>query len=133
MLNRVQLFGYFGHDPELKIDKTGKQYTTFFLLVPRKVKVGNRRIYDDLKVKAWKSTAENVCKFFSKGSGAIVDGALRTQKNEETKTKEIYVNAEYVISPVENRWGESALGTLSKISYEELIEGEEGSLNGPDL
>ena len=85
MINRVVLMGRLVADPELKTTNTGISVTSFRIAVDRNyVKAGEQRQADFFDIVAWRSSAEFVCRNFSKGSLIAVDGQLQS-RNYQTK------------------------------------------------
>ena len=81
MLNRVVLMGRLVADPELKTTNTGISVTSFRIAVDRSyVKAGEQRQADFFDIVAWRSSAEFVCRHFTKGSLIAVDGQLQTRQ-----------------------------------------------------
>lgn len=81
MLNRVILMGRLVADPELKTTNTGISVTSFRIAVDRSyVKAGAERETDFFDIVAWRSSAEFVCRNFSKGSLIAVDGQLQSRQ-----------------------------------------------------
>lgn len=81
MLNRVILMGRLVADPELKTTNTGISVTSFRIAVDRSyVRAGGERQADFFDIVAWRSTAEFVCRNFSKGSLIAVDGQLQSRQ-----------------------------------------------------
>ena len=81
MINRVILMGRLVADPELKTTNSGVSVTSFRIAVDRNyVKNGEQRQADFFDIVAWRSSAEFVCKHFTKGSLIAVDGQLQTRQ-----------------------------------------------------
>lgn len=81
MLNRVVLMGRLVGDPELKTTQSGVSVTSFRIAVDRSyVKAGAEREVDFFDIVAWRSSAEFVCRNFSKGSLIAVDGQLQSRQ-----------------------------------------------------
>ena len=81
MLNRVVLMGRLVADPELKTTNTGISVTSFRIAVDRSyVKAGAERQADFFDIVAWRSSAEFVCRNFSKGSLIAIDGQLQSRQ-----------------------------------------------------
>lgn len=81
MINRVILMGRLVADPELKTTNTGVSVTSFRVAVDRNyVKAGAERQADFFDIVAWRSAAEFVCRYFSKGSLIAVDGQLQSRQ-----------------------------------------------------
>lgn len=79
MLNKVFLQGRLVVDPELRNTPSGVAVATFRIAVDRdfKNKQTGEKETDFVTVVAWRSTAEFVSKYFSKGRMAIVEGRLQ--------------------------------------------------------
>ncbi|MBQ3265344.1 MAG: single-stranded DNA-binding protein [Ruminococcus sp.] len=81
MINRVVLMGRLVADPELKTTNTGISVTSFRIAVDRSyVKAGAERQADFFDIVAWRSSAEFVCRNFSKGSLIAIDGQLQSRQ-----------------------------------------------------
>ena len=79
MLNRIILMGRLTRDPELRHTQTGTPVASFSLAVDRdfKDKTTGEKSTDFIDVVAWRSTAEFVSKYFTKGRMAVVEGRLQ--------------------------------------------------------
>lgn len=79
-MNKVILKGRLTADPELRQTQSGISSCRFTLAVDRKFadKSTGERQADFVSCTAWRSTAEFVSRYFTKGSMIIVEGALRT-------------------------------------------------------
>ena len=78
MLNKIFLMGRLTRDPELRRTASGTAVTSFSLAVDRDFKSQNgEKETDFIDVVAWRSTAEFVSKYFTKGRMAVVDGRLQ--------------------------------------------------------
>lgn len=75
MLNYIVLQGRFCKDPELRRTQSGTAVASFTLAVSRDFSDKDKT--DFIDVVAWKSTAEFVSKYFSKGRTAVVSGRLQ--------------------------------------------------------
>lgn len=103
-LNRVQLIGRLGKDPESKFTPTGKKVTTFSLAVSerRKDKNGESREFTEwVNIEAWEGLGEVCQQYLHKGSLVFVEGKLKTTKydqNGETKyfTKVVIQKLEFL-------------------------------------
>ncbi len=84
-LNRAQIIGYLGRDPEARYTSTGKPYTTFSVAVSRrwKDKDGNAKEDTDwFNIEAWGKLGEICQKYLSKGRLVYLEGPLRTDRYE---------------------------------------------------
>ena len=78
MLNRVIIMGRLTRDPELRRTQSGTAVTSFSLAVDRDFKSqSGEKETDFIDVVAWRSTAEFVAKYFTKGRMAVVEGRLQ--------------------------------------------------------
>lgn len=101
MLNKIIIMGRFTKDPELKRTSNGNAVTSFTLAVERDFKEpdGSKKV-DFIDVVAWRNTAEFICKYWSKGKSAVVEGKLQIRnwddqdgnrhRNAEVKVENIY-------------------------------------------
>ena len=80
MLNVVALEGRFVADPELKQTTSGLSVTSFRLACDRSYcKQGQERQTDWIDCVAWRSNAEFICKYFSKGQLTAIEGSIQTR------------------------------------------------------
>ena len=78
MLNKIILMGRLTRDPELRRTGTGTAVTSFSLAVDRDFKSqSGEKETDFIDIVAWRSTAEFVSKYFTKGRIAVVEGRLQ--------------------------------------------------------
>ena len=79
MLNHIVLMGRLTRDPELRHTGSGIAVASFSLAVDRDFgsrETGERET-DFIDIVAWRSTAEFVSKYFTKGRMAVVSGRLQ--------------------------------------------------------
>lgn len=79
MLNHITLMGRLVADPELRTTPSGVAVATFRIAVDRdfKNKQTGEKETDFVTIVAWRSTAEFVSRYFTKGRMAVVDGRLQ--------------------------------------------------------
>ena len=79
MLNHIVLMGRLTRDPELRYTQSQIPVASFSLAVERDYgnRDGGERQTDFIDIVAWRSTAEFVSKYFTKGSMAAVSGRLQ--------------------------------------------------------
>jgi single-strand DNA-binding protein len=85
-LNRVQLIGRLGKDPETRFTPTGKKVATFSLAVDRRWKGSDGTVKQDtdwFNVEAWGSLGETCQKILRKGQLIFLEGRLKTDRYEE--------------------------------------------------
>ena len=125
-LNRVCIAGRLTADPEQRKTTGGDPVANFSIAVDRdyKDKDGNKLV-DFLDVVTFKKTAEIVCKFFKKGSSAIVEGKLqaRSWKDKDgNNRKTVEVVADHVYFG-DSKKSENTAAPAG--GYVEMVEGEE--------
>lgn len=84
-LNRVQLIGYLGRDPETRYTPTGKKVTHFSLAVTQRWKSGGetKEYTEWINIEAWGRLGEICDQYLKKGSLVYLEGRLKTDKYEE--------------------------------------------------
>lgn len=91
-LNRVQLIGYLGRDPESKFTPTGKKVCHFSMGVTQRWKAaGELKEYTDwFNIEAWGRLGEISQEYLKKGSLVFVEGRLKTDKYEDKGETKYY-------------------------------------------
>ena len=85
-LNRVQLIGRLGRDPESKFTPTGKKVTTFSIAISNRWKDRNGEMKEStewVNIEAWERLGEVCQEYLHKGSLVFLEGRLKTEKYEE--------------------------------------------------
>jgi single-strand DNA-binding protein len=85
-LNRVQLIGRLGRDPESKFTPTGKKVAHFSIAVSNRWKSleGEMRESTEwVNVEAWERLGETCQEYLQKGSLVYIEGRLKTDKYED--------------------------------------------------
>lgn len=82
-MNKVILLGRLTRDPELKTTQSGLPVAGFTLAVNRPVRAGQERKADFIDCVAWRTTAEFVSKYFSKGQQVAIEGQLQVRDWED--------------------------------------------------
>ncbi len=84
-LNRVQLIGRLGKDPESRSTPTGKKVAHFSLAVSQRWKSGegDKEYTEWVNVEAWERLGEVCQQYLHKGSLVFVEGRLKTDKYED--------------------------------------------------
>ena len=81
MLNRVAIAGRLTRAPELRRTQSGIAVVSFSLACERDIKSQNgEKVTDFFDCVAWRTTAEFVNKYFTKGRAMVIDGKLQTRK-----------------------------------------------------
>ena len=84
-LNRVQLIGRLGKDPESRFTPKGSKVCTFSVAVSRRYKSAEgetKEATDWFVVEAWGRLGEVCQEYLSKGRLVFVEGRLRTDRYE---------------------------------------------------
>lgn len=117
MLNRIFLMGRLTRDPELRSTGSGTAVTSFSIAVDRDFKgQGGEKETDFIDVVAWRSTAEFVSKYFTKGRMAVVEGRLQIrdwQDRDGNKRRSAEVVADNVYFGDSKRDGDAAGGSYT--------------------
>ncbi|UZT82124.1 single-stranded DNA-binding protein [Caproicibacterium sp. BJN0003] len=77
MLNSVNLQGRFTATPEIR--KTSNDISVTSFTLANDIGYGEKKKTAFIDCVAWRGTAELICKWFKKGSMAIVQGAIQTR------------------------------------------------------
>ncbi|HVN15452.1 MAG TPA: single-stranded DNA-binding protein [Anaerolineales bacterium] len=92
-LNRVQLIGRLGKDPEGRFTPTGKKVTTFSLAVSNRWKSGSgetKEYTEWINVEAWGRLGEVCQEYLHKGSLIYLEGRLKTERYEDKGETKFY-------------------------------------------
>jgi single-strand DNA-binding protein len=91
-LNRVQLIGYLGKDPEGRFTPTGKKVAHFSLAVSQRwTSNGESKEYTEwVNVEAWGRLGEVCQEYLKKGSLVYLEGRLKTEKYEDKGETKFY-------------------------------------------
>jgi single-strand DNA-binding protein len=92
-LNRVQLIGRLGKDPEGKFTPTGKKVSNFSIAISNrwKNKEGETQEYTEwVNVEAWGRLGEVCQEYLKKGSLVFIEGRLKTDKYEDKGENKYY-------------------------------------------
>ena len=101
MLNHIVLMGRLTRDPELRYTQSQLPVVSFTLAVDRDFggRDGGEKQTDFIDIVAWRSTAEFVSKYFTKGTMAAVSGRLQIREwtdRENNKRRSAEVVADNV-------------------------------------
>jgi len=92
-LNRVQLIGRLGKDPDGRYTPNGNQVTHFSLAVSNRwrSKEGETKEYTEwVNIEAWGRLGEVCQEYLKKGSLIYLEGRLKTDKYEEEGESKFY-------------------------------------------
>lgn len=93
MLNRAQLIGHLGQDPEIRSTQGGQSVGSLRVATTEKRKDRDGNWTDHTEwhtVTVWGSTAENCGKYLKKGSQVYVEGRIQTRKWQDKEGKDRY-------------------------------------------
>ena len=100
MLNNIVIMGRLTRDPELRRTSSGVAVATFTLACERDFAAqGADKETDFVDIVAWRSTAEFVSKYFTKGRMAVVSGRLQIrnwQDKEGNKRRSAEILADHI-------------------------------------
>jgi single-strand DNA-binding protein len=85
-LNKVQLIGYLGKDPETRFTAKGSKVAGFSLAVDRRWKSAegeSKEATDWFNIEAWGRLGEICQQYLHKGSLVYLEGRLRTDRYEQ--------------------------------------------------
>ena len=120
MLNKIIIMGRLTRDPELRRIGNGTAVTSFSLAVERDFKSQNgEKETDFIDVVAWRTTAEFVSKYFTKGRMAVVEGRLQIRDwtdKDGGKRKSAEVVADNVYFGDSKRDGATSYGSAPAYS-----------------
>lgn len=86
-MNIVTLMGRLTAEPELKTTNSGLNYCRFNIAVDRPTSKDKERQTDFISCIAWRTTAEFICKYFSKGNRIALNGNIQTGSYEKDGQK----------------------------------------------
>ncbi|NJN14836.1 MAG: single-stranded DNA-binding protein [Oscillochloris sp.] len=92
-LNKVQLTGYLGADPEMRYTAQGSAVTTFRVASGRSWKDRDGNAHDDtewFRCVAWDKLAEICNQYLTKGTRVYVEGRLQTRKWQDRDGQDRY-------------------------------------------
>lgn len=84
-LNRVQLIGRLGKDPEARLTPTGKQVVSFSMAVSNRWKSSGaiKETTDWFNIEVWDRLGEVCQQYLHKGSLIFLEGRLKTDKYDD--------------------------------------------------
>src|ERR671938_397076 len=110
-LNKVQVIGYLGVDPELRYTQQGTAMTTFRVAASRTWTdaAGARQEETEwFRVVAWEKLGEICNQYLQKGARVYVEGRLQTRKwqdqnGQDRYTTEVIANDMIILSSKQDR------------------------------
>jgi single-strand DNA-binding protein len=123
-LNKVQLIGRLGKDPESKFTPTGKKVTHFSVAVSNrwKGKEGEQKESTEwVNVEAWDRLGEVCQEYLNKGSLVYIEGRIKTDKYEEKgETRYFTKVVAQTVQFLDSRAGDTAPEQPGLLSDEDL-------------
>ena len=116
-LNRVQLIGHLGQDPETKYTATGTARTTLSVVTSARWKDADGQAQEATewtRCIAWGALAEVCAQYVAKGSRVYVAGRLHTLRSNDAETGERHAHVEIVLDDLvllDRRRGASVAAT----------------------
>jgi len=92
-LNRIQLIGHLGKDPEVRVTPKGLKVCTFSIAVSRRWKSSageDKEATDWFNVEAWGHLGEICKQYLRKGRLVFLEGQLRTDRYEHDGDTHFY-------------------------------------------
>ena len=92
-LNRVQLIGRLGKDPETRYTPTGKKVTSFTMAVDRRWRNAEgeqKEATDWFNIEAWGRLGEICQSYLGKGRLVFIEGRLQTDQYEQGGEKRYF-------------------------------------------
>jgi single-strand DNA-binding protein len=121
-LNRVQLIGRLGKDPESRFTPTGKKVTHFSLAVSQRWKsAGEMKEFTEwVNVEAWGRLGEVCQQYLKKGSLVYLEGRLKTDRYEDKGETKYYTKiVALLMQMLERKSGEDEPVTMIEEAQEE--------------
>lgn len=124
-MNSVHICGNLTIDPELRFSSTNLPITYFSVAVQRRFleKDGTRKA-DFINCVAFGKNAENICKFFRKGSKILLDGEWRTDNYTDKNGNKAYsnrmiINQFFFVERLNNQQGNTQIQNYSQPVYQQ--------------
>jgi single-strand DNA-binding protein len=121
-LNRAQLIGHLGKDPETRFTPTGKKVTHFTVAITNrwKNKDGEAKEFTEwVNIEAWGRLGEVCQRYLKKGSLVFIEGRLKTDRVEEQGISRYFTKLVCLNMQILDR----------KLSEEPVLTVEEGAID----
>jgi single-strand DNA-binding protein len=127
-LNKVQLIGRLGRDPESKFTPSGKKVAHFSVAIDNrwKSKEGESKASTEwVNIEAWGRLGEVCQEYLKKGSLAYIEGRLKTDKYEDKGDTRYFTKVvAQTVQFLESRGGEGEVDQPGLIGEEDLESAE---------
>ncbi len=120
-LNRVQMIGYLGREPESRYTPSGKRVTHFSLGITQRWRTGeeNKESTEWVNVEFWDRLAEVAAEYLKKGSLVYVEGRLKTDKYEDNGTNRYFTKVVgLALQFLDRRQSDEAMGAPEDVAPE---------------
>lgn len=88
-MNKIQLIGNLGRDPEMRFTPSGKPVTEFSLAVSRRPRQGETQGETDwFRIICWDRLAEIADQYLKKGNQVYIDGRLQIRRYTNNEGQE---------------------------------------------
>ena len=134
-LNKVQIIGNLGADPEMRFTASGQAVATFNVAVNRRYQTrdGERREETEwVRCVAWARLAETTSQYLTKGSQVYLEGRLQTRQWEDREGQRRYTT-EVVANDVQFLDRRGSGGGGSDGSFDAPAAGAADGPGGPDI
>lgn len=94
MLNKIQIIGNLGADPELRYTQSGAAVANFNVATSRRYKDGAGEQQEEtewFRVVAWQRLAETCAQYLAKGRQVYVEGRMQTRTWEDQQGQKRYM------------------------------------------
>lgn len=122
-LNRVQLIGRLGRDPETRFTPTGKKVAQFSLAVDRRWRTAegeSKEATDWFNVEAWGRLGEVCQQYLGKGRLVYLEGRLQTDRYEQQGETRYFTKVVAQTMQMLDRRAEEDEPPAAEIEVEEL-------------
>lgn len=113
-MNHIVIKGRIVHTPEIKTTASDVKVCVFSVAVDRRFKSGGEKVSDFFDCVAWRSTAEFIGKYFTKGQEILLSGEMQSRSYEAkdgTKRRVWEINVENVEFCGSKQQAEESTGT----------------------
>ena len=125
-LNKIQIIGHLGKEPEMRYTPSGKPVTTFTVAVSRSWNTGDGERHSETEwfnIVAWGNLAEICKQYLTKGQQVYIEGRLQTRKwddKEGAKHTSVEIVANEMMMLGERRDHNNHTHSASDVATEEI-------------
>lgn len=138
MLNVVVLTGRLTDTPELRHTQNGIPVTSFSIAVQRRYKsASGEQEADFINIVAWRSQAEFITRYFTKGQEIGIEGSIQTRKyvDKEGRNRtafEVIANQVHFVGPKRTSDSYGYDSESSSVSYSNADTGDFAEITDDD-